>query len=311
MKKELINSSNISKFVINAKDRRDIRNGVVKDLIELLQGGGHFSSPFVINEVSDKNRIIDGNHRIEAIKKCIQTDANFSIVIWMAVYRDLTLDEERDIFSLWNKGKTQSSTDFLKMHFQNVPLGTEMLRRLPVTIYGDNNNLQIKNLVGCQIDCKKHRIHFTGSYSGGKEDTVFDFQHLTPEDVDTVEDFVEFMKSTFGAFSKTNKQFYGTTPLSAFYKIWFDNKNHIKSSTMVNAFKKIFANEPRRWLDWTKSGGRAASQTLYKIAIVELNTYRRMGESLRPSTVAFKTDEEAHEIYEREAGIINLVAQNR
>ena len=301
MKKELINSSNISKFVINARDRRDIRNGVVNDLVEILQAGEHFSSPFVINEINDKNRVIDGNHRLEAIKKCILADNKFEIVIWMAVYRELNLEEEREVFTLWNKGKTQSSTDFLKMHFQTLPLGAEMLRRLPVTIYGDNNNLQIKNLVGCQIDAKKHK-KFTGSYSGGKEETVADFQALTPEDVDLVEEFVKFMKSAFGVFSKSNKQFYGTTPMSVFYQIWFNNKDVVKDSIMENAFKKIFANDAVRWLDWTKSGGRSASQTFYKIAVPALNSYR--------STVTFRTDEEAIEIYEREVGIIALVKKS-
>ena len=174
MKKEVIDSSNISKFFINQRDRRQIRQGKVKELQALLKNGGHFNSPFVVNEMENFWRLIDGNHRLEAIIGAIKEDKKFSITIWMAVYRNLTPTQEREIYSVWNKGTAQSSTDFLKAHFEIVPLGKEMLRRLPVTIYGDKQHLGIKNLMGGQICAKMHN-KFEGGYSSGKEETNQDF----------------------------------------------------------------------------------------------------------------------------------------
>lgn len=301
MRKELINKSNIDKFSINSRDRRNIRDGKVKELIAQLKTGQHFSSPFVINEVEDKWRLIDGNHRQESIKHCISEDKSFEIVIWMAVYKNLSIDEEREVYSLWNKGVTQTSTDFLKAHFETVSMGKEMIRRLPVTIYGDKQHLPIKSLVGCQIDAKKHK-KFNGSYSGGREETIADFQAVTPDDVDLVEEFCDFMENCFGKYDKkNNSQFYQTTPLSVFYRIWFDNQD-ISKSNLVKIFIRIFAKDPKKWESFTKSGGRSASQSFYRVAIPTLNGI---------SSMHIKNDEEAIDNYEKEMQIITVVKPSK
>lgn len=295
MKKELINSSNISKFVINQRDRRDIREGKVKELVRQLEEEKHFSAPFVINETMERWRMIDGNHRYEAIKRCLAKNSNFEITVWIAVYRDLTPAEEREVYSLWNIGTVQSSTDFLKAHFQTIPLGREMLRRLPVTIYGDKQHIPIKSLMGCQI-CAKRRRKFEGGYTEGKEQAIADFREINSEDIDLIEEFCDFMKECFGQYHK-GSQFYQTTPLSAFYRIWFDNKS-MERSKMVKAFKKVFGANPQNWESWTGSGGRHACQAFYRVAIPSLNG---------SSTVHFKEDDEALEEHEKEMSIVNLV----
>lgn len=293
MKQERINSSNISKFSINQKDRRAIREGKVKDLIRLLQAGNHFSSPLVVNHKDDRWRLIDGNHRHQAMLECINEDPNFEIVVWMAVYT-VSIPQEKAIYSTWNVGTTQSSTDFLKAHFSTVPMGKVMLNTLPTKIYGDKKNISIKTLMGGQICCKKHK-RFEGGYSGGKEATVLDFQNITPSDVDYVRDFVDFMEHCFGKFYK-GSQFYQTTPLFAFYRVWFDNQ-HIKSSILERLFIKVFATNAPKWEQWTKSGGRSACQTFYRTAIVTLKGHNQH----------LKDDEEALETYEQEKQTIDLV----
>lgn len=298
MQKTDIDKSNISDFSIDLKNRRAIRDGKVKELVKMLQNGDHFSAPLVVNEIDGKKKTIDGNHRYEAIKMCLDQNPNFAISIWVAVYRDLTPDEEREVYTLWNKGTTQSATDFLKAHWETIPLRKEMLKLLPVTIYGDKQNLPIKSLVGCQISAKDRSRKFSGSYSAGKEETVSDFQQVTLDDIDLLKEFCEFMEDVFGKFDrKGNSQFYQTTPLSVFYKIWFDNRNNIPNPKLVKIFTKIFASNPKRWLDWTKSGGRSASQTFYKIALSTLNT----------GSQHFISDEEAVEEYEKLATIIPLI----
>jgi len=301
MKKVLIDKTNISKFLINSKDRRDIREGKVKNLITILQAGEHFSSPFVVNLNQDRWRLIDGNHRHQAILECIKEDPNFQIVLWLAEYKDLTPNEEREVFSLWNKGTVQSSTDFLKAHWETIPLGKEMLRRLTLSdIYADKQHIQIKNLMGGQISAKNHR-KFDGGYSGGKEQIVYDFQALTLNDIDLVEEFVKFMEKCFGKFHKDNNStFYGTTPMFVFYRIWYDNQ-HLDQKKLEKAFIKLFKSNPSNWDNWIKSGGRGACKSFYGVAISSLNsTY---------SNIHFRNDDEAIEQHEKEQSAINLVTQ--
>ena len=52
-----LQKASISKFVINTRDRRAIRTGKVNDLVKLCKAGGHFSSPFVVNEINSGNLI--------------------------------------------------------------------------------------------------------------------------------------------------------------------------------------------------------------------------------------------------------------
>jgi hypothetical protein len=191
--------------------------------------------------------------------------------------------EEKLVYKDWNVGVPQSATDFLKHNFRSVPYGEEMLKRLPVSIYGTKNKLSIKNLVGCHIDASRHK-KFSGGYGAGKEQTLFDFQHVDPDDIDDLVEFSEFMIKIFGKYDKKdNYKFYGTTPLAAFHRIWYDNRD-IADNRIENAFKKTFASHPEAWQEPIKAGGRGAAKNLYVQALFALN---RVHVSLH-----FKSDEE-------------------
>jgi hypothetical protein len=283
MSKVTIDRNTISKFYINEADRRKVKEGKVKDLLNSLRAGLHFAAPLVANEESStgKLRLLDGNHRYEAIKQILKEDKEFKIVVWIAVYRDLSSEEEKEIYRVWNIGNPQSTTDFLKAYFNTIPLKRELLT-LPVSIYGDKDKMPMRYFVGCQISAKKHN-YFEGGYSASKEVTIDDFRDLTNEDIAYLRSFYRFMTTCFGSYQK-GSQFYQTTPLSVFYRIWFDNQ-HIDNRRLENSFKKVFGQNPQKWSDWTKSGGRSAAKTFYSVAITALN---RVHKSLQ-----FKTDEEA------------------
>ena len=301
MKKEVIDKSNVSKFLINLNERRNIREGKVKEIYSALKDGIHFSAPFVVNEITGVWKLLDGNHRFEAISKLIEEDKSFKITVWMAVYRDLSSDGEREVYKLWNIGTTQSSTDFLKAYFNTIPLRRELISKLPVTIYGDKVTMPMKHFVGCQI-VSKNGGKFGGGYSAPKEQVIEDFRDLDMEDIDTLAEFYEFMKDVFGQYDKKgNVQFYQTTPISAFYRIWYDNKGHISDDRMKKAFKKVFATNPAIWRENTKAGGRSASQLFYRIALKSLNEINR--------TLHFKDDDEVIEGNERINAV--LTATNR
>jgi hypothetical protein len=275
MRKVIVDKSVISNglFVINDEERRNIRGGSVKKLISLLDSQKHFSSPFVTNETTSTGRqnLVDGNHRYEAIKDVIARNPNFSITVWVAVYRDLTDAEEKQVYKDWNVGVPQSATDFLKANFKSIPYGQEMLRRLPVSIYGAPNKIAIKNLVGSHVNARKQR-NFEGGYSGGKEQTIADFQNITPDDITVIAKFCKFMENVFGRYDKKNNyKFYGTTPLGAFYRIWYDNYQDIPENRLENAFKKTFASRPEIWAEQISAGGRVPTKILYELSITTLN----------------------------------------
>ena len=108
MKTAEIDKVSINRFFIYEEERRKIRLGKVKSIVAQFSNKDnkkqHFDAPLVVNEINNKQNIIDGNHRIEAIKEQILRDKQFKIKLWMAIYRDLTREQEREIYHKWNRG---------------------------------------------------------------------------------------------------------------------------------------------------------------------------------------------------------------
>jgi len=269
MKRMLIDKSTIKNFITNEEDRRKIRDGKVKELLRNLNQECHFSSPIVVNErTTDKFYLIDGNHRIEAIKLKLGIDKEFKINVWCAVYRELNKEMERAIFVLWNIGVTQSSTDFLKLYWKTIPCGEEILKRLPVTIYGDKTHINVKLLVGNYINIKKQKM-FEGGYGASRETVIGDFCGITSEDIDVIKEFSDFMKDTFGSFSLVHL-FYKSTPFSVIMRIWYDNRDNKK---LKKIFKREFSSKIELWEQNGKAGGREACKMFYDLCKLHLKKY--------------------------------------
>jgi len=300
MKKILVDKDSIKNFSVNEEDRRKLREGKIKELSASLNKKVHFNSPLVVNEINGKWRLIDGNHRYEALKITLSQNKNFEMNSWIAFYRGLSKDKEREIYRLWNMGVSQTATDYIKAYFKTIPYGEEMLRRLPVTIYGNNKSLNIKLLVGCQIDSKRLR-KFTGGYGAGREKTVSDFAEITSKDIDVMSEFCDFMEEVFGSFDReSNSLFYKSTPFATFYRIWYDNRNQ---PNLAKLFKKIFVSNAKQWESSANGGGRSACLIFYSNVV---NTLKRLDR-----TNSILSDAEAIVIREKEREIIESVKQNK
>jgi len=270
MKRMLIDKFSIKNFIIDEEERRKIRNGKVKEILTGLNEGIHFNSPIVVNEKNvEKFFLIDGNHRIEAIKLKLGTDKEFKLYLWVAVYRNLNEEERRKIYRLWNLGVTQSSTDFLKAYWNTIPYGDEILKKLPVTIYGDKTHLNVKLLVGTYINSKRQK-NFEGGYGAGKEKCVSDFCEVTSEDIDEIKEFTDFMKVICGQYGEGNL-LYKSTPLSALMRIWYDNKSNKK---LPRILKKEFVSKISLWEQNGKAGGREACKFFYDLCKSRLKKYK-------------------------------------
>jgi len=284
MKKVDINKDTLSNFFIYEEERRKIRVGKVASLrVNFKKANSlekHFDSPMVVNykEATNKWNIIDGNHRYEAIKQRIEEDDDFSITVWIAEYKELDRDEERRIYTKWNKGTPESATDFLKYHFKKIELADRLLRELPVSIYGGEKTMGIKNFIGSFLIAKKPK--FTGSYSAGGEKTFNDINAITSQDIREMKAWYSEHKDIFGEYYKGNP-WYMTTPLAAFFRIWMDNKE-IPMEKYDRIMKIVFTNRLNVWLPMMKASGRDASKLFYLSALDALNNSRK--------TVNWKSD---------------------
>jgi len=267
-----INKDNIHKFWVNEEERRKLRVGKMKSILAGLSRGNHFRTPFIVNEKSDKLRIIDGNHRFEAIKEMLSRDENFCIRVWLATYKNMDRSKERKEYHINNIGTPENATDFLQQHFKTLPFNKEMLSLLPASLYGTAKQMKIKDLMGNHLLAKKGN-KFLGGYSFGGERTVADFKTVTMEDVKTVKAWYLDMKEIFGDYIK-GSPYYRTTPASVFYRIWYDNRN-INRSKFIKAFRKTVLDRWSLYNEETKHGGMSASASFYRHLLSDLQDKNR------------------------------------
>jgi hypothetical protein len=182
----------------------------------------------------------------------------------------LVREKERAIYTIWNKGSKESATDYLKNHFPTIPKGRKMLEELPCAIYKEANKIPLKLLVGSHIIAKKQTL-FSGGYATTGEETVLDFQKITDEDVTIMRAFSLDYEEIFGEVEDGN-QWYQSTPLTAFYRIWFDNRKTVPRDVFIKQLRTVFEKNSLFWSSMTKSGGRSACSNFYITAITKLKT---------------------------------------
>lgn len=141
-----INKSTIGQFKF-MENRRLLRPNHAKQIKRVILSGKNFDAPLIVNDSNGK-RIIDGQHRITAIKEILETFPKFKIKVLLVVYKGLTKTQEKEIFERYNKGVRQSSDDFVQMFAQDLPI-LEMLKdaAVKVTIYRQPEKMHFKPLM--------------------------------------------------------------------------------------------------------------------------------------------------------------------
>lgn len=280
MRKEVIDKKTVKNFVSDLKMRRMIRPNKVKTLLTELRNARHFSSPIVTNKINGKYRLIDGNHRFEAINQIIKENPSFKIEIWNAIHRGLSLDEERQVFKIWNIGTKQSPDDFLKIYWDTIPLGRILLDKIPCTIYRHPTKIRAKTIVSAHFGATTASNKFTGLYRCGVETMLKKYKALTHQDIKMMMAFMKDMGEVFGAFNP-KYPFWKTSPVSAFYTIWMNNLTRMSRTHMLKAFKRVFLkpSTTKMWQEYASLGGNDACKMFYNRALDELKTVRGIGKS--------------------------------
>lgn len=268
MRKVELDSQTINNFFSDEDRRRMIREGRVKELMTMLKNGKHFSAIFVINTRDGRNRLIDGNHRYDAIKRIMAENPDFSIDVWVAEYKNLTDIEEKEVFSHWNSGLKQSTDDFLKLHWENFPFGDDFLRRVPASIYGQPNRIKARLIGGAHIESKKAGS-FSGGYSADGFKAIADMASIDREDIRLMGAFMRDMEQVIGSFNP-KEVFWKSTAVQAFYKVWYDNRA-LPREKFLKAFRQVFMGSASiTWRTSAKQSGREATKAFYYAAISAL-----------------------------------------
>jgi len=242
IEKLVIGNSNINDFRL-LSNRRKLREGAVRKLVEKLERGEGFEAPFVLSGNAENGyNLIDGNHRLEAISRWLEVDSEGSVEIYAFIYPDLSSQEEKDMYTEWNQGSKQSTNDFIQQYEDEIPL----LKMLPFcSIYGERDTIPFFRLVGAYLAAQAPK--FQGGFLGTPWQFVEISRNMNEKHAEDIKEFMNIFLESFGPLDEKYtiegkmkiNPFKKTTPITAIMKIWFSNRNKIDSKQMVKVFKKL------------------------------------------------------------------------
>lgn len=227
------------------RNRRKLNNGNVTRLRRLLVRGEHFETPMVANLKNGKLRLIDGNHRIEAITQFLEKNKTVTIEIAICYYEDLPEQEESEKFAKWNAGMKQSRYDFIQINRERIPIINKLKKSegFPVTIsiYPAVKQLDVRMLLEPYLKVKEG-LPISGNILGGITGWIDKVKDMGEEEAKELAQFVEEYTEVFGPVDKKNPHFKKAVfqPIAT---IWFKNRGTVPPEKMKKQLLKLRCHE--------------------------------------------------------------------
>lgn len=265
-----INKATIKNYMV--VDPRKLRKKQVYSILRALENKTHFEAPFVVNLLDTKIRVIDGNHRLAAIEKFFATNSRKSIQIHAATYKNLSKEEEKEVYSIWNKPIRQSTHDFINSYKNTIPMYKRLTSELPCTVYGSKKKLRIKNV--CEAFFVSQRESFGGGVNYTNYDFVQNMKNMKDADVDDIVDTFNLMYKSFNPTNYPNfvaMPAFKTSPYIALFTLIHQNKEEISQPQIKKFMEKALVNNPI--VAEYNRGGRKACIQAYGVFKGLLNAY--------------------------------------
>ncbi|MBU1082662.1 MAG: hypothetical protein KKB59_19410, partial [Spirochaetes bacterium] len=202
----------------------------------------HFDAPFVINLKNGKMRLIDGNHRFEAVKKYIGANPDNRVEVTLNMYSNLNEEIEKELYTQWNLGNKQSTSDVVKQYKEDIPIFKLMEKKdfpVKVNVYGGSGSIKFYSLVGAYLASIEPK--FKGGFLASPWEFIARAQALGKKDVTLMAGFMKDFVQAFGVLK--NNRFLRGTPFTSIMRIWMDNRVTIPYSKMINYFKLRLVND--------------------------------------------------------------------
>jgi hypothetical protein len=211
MEKFTLTAENINNFVI-LENRRLISDGQVRKIHGAVLDKKNPIGILIINRVNGKDRLIDGNHRIEAVKRFFEYKKSYATVkieCILKVYENLSSEEEKQIYLDEAKRRNESHEDRLNMSKDDITfwkLLNDKLDKFPceITIYKTVNGLRFKVILKAIKTSKRGPDAAFDAQSLNKDEVVPFAKSLEYEDYVAFKNFMELFIKTFGQVAKTN-----------------------------------------------------------------------------------------------------------
>lgn len=253
--------------------RREIRKSALTRLTNSLVSDGSFKNPIHVNKVGEYYRVVDGNHRIEAVRRYLELNGNNEVKLRVAIHEGLSPQQEKTLYDELAKTVSQTLSDYLKIHFDEVPffqwvdngMSTESFP-VPVSIYSSRLAISYANLLSLWEARNKNL------YGGklGKEESLDYAKSLTKNDYEGMKAFLKAYTKLFGVPASQNP-YYSTHVMWILMSIYFRNCDMIGSEKIFSMLKgKLFNNV--LLMNCAKANRSAFTNDIRRLVLEKLNT---------------------------------------
>ena len=265
----VVDKNNIDNFVRRA-EHREYRDQHINKIKNSILKGVHPEGNITIHKIKKISRIIDGNHRMEGIRRIIAEDPNFSIELDFSVYKDLTLDEEVDKYQIIANSKPESTLDKIKgqcsQSLFNQWVNDKSFAITP--IYGNPTKTQKAMSVTTMLSpyiFRHQKIIFSN------KNLITNINNLNYSDLQIINTFLTWYVSEFGECSKENG-YYRSNLFACIGKIYYNNvlDNTLTSKELAKRVKD-YCKRFTSIVDENASSGIVKSQNLYESMVYHMS----------------------------------------
>ncbi len=275
MESFVLNFESIDKIEIMS-NRRQIKDLQVGKIHSVLMKGENPIGTLIINNKNGVYRLIDGNHRIEALKRFYgykKENKKVSIECDLKIYKDLTDEEEIQVYTNEAKRQNESHEDRLSLNKENIifwKLTQDRLKEFPcpVSIYPQKKSLRFRTILDSLCTVKSEMKNgYTPRYLG-KEELVNFAKSLEYNDFLLIKKFVNIFQKTFGDIDKDNTlvRRQGFIPL---FDIFVKNFQIYPEDKVIRRFSLIIGKSDL--IMYLNMQGREAQQKIREIMVGYIN----------------------------------------
>lgn len=203
-----VDKQNVSQFCM-LEERRMLRDSHISTIHGSLIEGKNPLGTLIVNKIEDKFYLIDGNHRIEAVKRFLSRESKSSevkIKCTLRIYHNLNHAEMLEVYDNETMRINQTYEDKLQLHIDEITFYKLLRDNFPcnVSIYPVKNSLRLRTILNAMFASNNSSV---GSYLPFKlnRKNLVDFaKSLLYDDYVFFKDFVNFFIEVYGEISQDN-----------------------------------------------------------------------------------------------------------
>jgi len=199
----LVDRKNVSQFVRPAW-HRDMRQSHIDRIRNSLLDNNHFSENVTVNEKDGRMYVINGNHRMQALKEAIKVNSDLRIEITATIYKNLSREEELELYTLINNTKKETGLDRLKSHLHGSYIYNAIEKDFPIKLTYSNINKAQKNIMTAGNFFNAYINRESTKPSMSNVNLIKHVKELGEKDYEKMKRFARFIQMTLGEPSIRN-----------------------------------------------------------------------------------------------------------